>query len=101
MLIGYVRISTTGQTLVKRNPLLLDDFRRRASKARVRWTIYSLATPEPESPAGASPFRPRLRLPSVKAAWWPQSKQRGGLNVTGPAWNGEPETYGWAVRFHG
>ncbi len=44
----------------------------RASKARVRWTIYSLATPEPESPAGASPFRPRLRLPSVKAAWWPQ-----------------------------
>jgi len=28
------------------------------------------------------------------------SKQRGGLNVTGPAWNGEPETNGWAVRFH-
>lgn len=28
-------------------------------------------------------------------------KQRGGLNVTGPAWNGEPETNGWAVRFHG
>ena len=78
MLIGYARISTTDQTPVKRNPLL-DDFRR-ASKARVGWTIYSLATPEPESKAGASPFRPRLRLPSGKAAWC--------LNVTGPAWKG-------------
>jgi hypothetical protein len=93
MLIGYVRISTTGQTLVKRNPLLLDDFRRRASKARVRWTIYSLATPEPESPAGASPFDP--------ACAGRPSKQRGGLNVTGPAWKGNRETHGWAVRFHG
>jgi MFS family permease len=26
---------------------------------------------------------------------------RSGLNVTGPAWNGEPETNGWAMRFHG
>jgi hypothetical protein len=74
-------------------PALLDDFRRRASKARVRWTIYLLATPEPESPAGASPFRPRLRLASVIAVGWPQ---RHRTRV-----EGEPETHGWAVRFHG
>jgi len=35
--------------------------RRRASKARVRWTIYSLATPEPESKVGA--FSVSTRLP--------------------------------------
>jgi len=29
-----------------------------ASKARVRLTIYSLATPEPESPAGLLRFEP-------------------------------------------
>ena len=53
---------------------------------RVRWTIYSLATPERESKAGASPFRPRLRLASVKAAWWPQHHRTRVEH--------EPETHG-------
>ena len=43
------------------------------------------------------PVRELLRFDPACA--WRPSKQRGGLNVTGPRVEREPETHGWAVPF--
>ena len=60
------------------------------SKARVRLTIYSLATPEPESPAGFSVSNPAAS--EVRQSSEVPQRHRTGVE-------GEPETDGWAARF--
>jgi hypothetical protein len=64
----------------------------RGHQGPVRWTIYSLATPDPiqgGSFSVSTPPAPAVRQSSVVP-------QRHRTRV-----EGEPETDGWAVRFHG
>ena len=90
MLIGYARISTTDQTLVKRNPLL-DDFRRPGVKGPGPVDDLLVGYTGTRIPGGgfsvSTPAAPEVRQSSEV----PQ-RHRTGVE-------GEPETHGWAARF--